>query len=216
MTLMSYEVALLVFGILLLLVGLVGKVKAKELEIGTSSGIVRVVLSILGIVLVVLSFNPDIARSFFSSQETQKKQDIDSADMGKQTKLDESTATSSAAKLLAPIMESPECNSARTWPPDNYVFAVYWHPVEGAASYGIEMDCRSGKDDPTAWRGSEEHPWFVKRGVVFRMMNNPIYSSKIHLKAKDVGCDALRWRVWAIDHDGNDGEKSQWCQISFF
>ena len=57
---MSYEVTLLVFGILLLLVGLVGKVKAKEIEVGTSSRIVRIVLALLGIVLVVLSFNPDI------------------------------------------------------------------------------------------------------------------------------------------------------------
>ena len=63
---MTFEVTLLVFGILLILVGLVGKVKAKELEIGASSKIVRVVLSIVGIVLVVLSFNPDIARNFFS------------------------------------------------------------------------------------------------------------------------------------------------------
>ncbi len=120
------------------------------------------------------------------------------------------------AKLPPPVMKEPKCNSARKWPPDNYFFPIYWHPVEGAASYGIEIDCRSSKDDPTAWRGSEDHPWFIKRGVAFRLMNNPIYSSKIHLRAKDVGCDSLRWRVWAIDHNGNDGEKCEWCQISFF
>lgn len=64
---MTYEVTLLVFGILLLLVGLLGKVKAKELEVGTSSTVARLVMASLGILLVVLSFNPDIARSWLFS-----------------------------------------------------------------------------------------------------------------------------------------------------
>lgn len=61
---MSYEATLLVFGILLLLIGLVGKVKARELEVGTSSRITRVVTATLGIVLIVLSLSPDVARSW--------------------------------------------------------------------------------------------------------------------------------------------------------
>jgi len=73
---MSYEVTLLVFGILLLLVGLVGKVKAKEIEVGTSSRIVRIVLALLGIVLVVLSFNPDITKTFLSTPPKQTGEDI--------------------------------------------------------------------------------------------------------------------------------------------
>ncbi|MCZ6595998.1 MAG: hypothetical protein O6943_13955 [Bacteroidetes bacterium] len=68
---MSYEVTLLVFGILLLLVGLLGKVKAKEIEVGTSSRIVRIVLSLLGIVFVVSSFNPDIIKSFLPTPPNQ-------------------------------------------------------------------------------------------------------------------------------------------------
>jgi len=66
---MSYTVTLLIFGILLLLVGLVGEVKAKELEIGTSSKIVRIVLSLIGIFLVmlslVLSSSPDTVKNYF-------------------------------------------------------------------------------------------------------------------------------------------------------
>lgn len=54
---MSYEATLLVFGILLLLIGLVGKVKAKELEVGTSSTIARAVTGILGIGLIALSLS---------------------------------------------------------------------------------------------------------------------------------------------------------------
>ena len=52
---MTYEATLLVFGILLLLIGLIGKVKAKELEIGTSSAIARAVTGLVGIVLIVIS-----------------------------------------------------------------------------------------------------------------------------------------------------------------
>ena len=52
---MEYPVALLIFGILLLLIGLVGKVKAKELEVGTSSRTIRSVVGTVGVVLIALS-----------------------------------------------------------------------------------------------------------------------------------------------------------------
>ena len=52
---MEYSVALLIFGILLLLVGLIGKVKAKELEVGTGNPVTRVVVGMLGVGLVLLS-----------------------------------------------------------------------------------------------------------------------------------------------------------------
>lgn len=61
---MSYEVTLLVFGILLLLIGLIGKVKAQQLEVGTDSAVARVVIAIFGSLLVVFSLNPDVPRSF--------------------------------------------------------------------------------------------------------------------------------------------------------
>ncbi len=73
---MSYEVTLLVFGILLLLLGLVGKIKAKEIEVGTSSATVRVVTSLVGIVLLVLSFNPDIPKTFLSSFTEQTTESV--------------------------------------------------------------------------------------------------------------------------------------------
>ncbi len=64
---MSYEVGLLSFGILLMLLGLIGKIKAKELEVGTSSVIVRLVTLIIGLFLIVLSFNPEIAKKTLSN-----------------------------------------------------------------------------------------------------------------------------------------------------
>ena len=64
---MTYEVGLLSFGILLMLLGLIGKIKAKELEVGTSSVIVRVVTLIIGLFLIVLSFNPEILKNYLSN-----------------------------------------------------------------------------------------------------------------------------------------------------
>ncbi|MEM8839295.1 MAG: hypothetical protein AAGE89_14465 [Pseudomonadota bacterium] len=52
---MDYSVALLIFGILLLLVGLIGRVKAKELEVGTANPVTRVVVGVIGVGLVALS-----------------------------------------------------------------------------------------------------------------------------------------------------------------
>lgn len=70
---MAYEVALLVFGILLVLLGLIGKVKAKELEVGTSSRVARVVTAIIGFVLIIVSFavNESALEFFFPDHPEQ-------------------------------------------------------------------------------------------------------------------------------------------------
>ncbi|UCG94255.1 MAG: hypothetical protein JSW13_00335, partial [Candidatus Aerophobus sp.] len=75
---MTYEATLLVFGILLLLIGLVGKVKAKELEIGTSSTIARTIIGILGIILIVVSLilvKPPILTSPKDTEHTENIKD---------------------------------------------------------------------------------------------------------------------------------------------
>ena len=61
---MSYEVTHLLVGIFLILAGLVGKVKAEWIEVGTSSRMARIVIALIGIVLLVLSFNPEIPGAF--------------------------------------------------------------------------------------------------------------------------------------------------------
>lgn len=104
---MSYEVTLLVFGILLLLLGLVGKIKAKELEVGTSSTTVRVVTSLIGFVLITLSFNPDIPKSLLSSftEPTKESEEAVSNRLAdKQARLEEQRRAAEQARLeLAPI-----------------------------------------------------------------------------------------------------------------
>ncbi len=64
---MTFDVALLVFGVLLLLVGLVGKVKAKELEVGTNSRVARSVIGLIGAAMLALSFNPDLVKEWYSA-----------------------------------------------------------------------------------------------------------------------------------------------------
>jgi len=77
----TYEVTLLVFGILLLLLGLVGKIKAKEIEVGTSSAMVRVVTTLVGLVLMVLSFNPDIPKKFLTNLTEQGAEPMENESM---------------------------------------------------------------------------------------------------------------------------------------
>jgi len=52
----TFEVALFISGILLILVGLVGRIKARELEVGTDSKVTRVIVGVLGAAFVALSF----------------------------------------------------------------------------------------------------------------------------------------------------------------
>lgn len=52
----TFEVALFISGILLILVGLVGRIKARELEVGTDSKVTRVIVGVLGASFVAVSF----------------------------------------------------------------------------------------------------------------------------------------------------------------
>jgi hypothetical protein len=53
---MSLQLAVFVFGAILFLVGLVGHVRAKEIEIGTTSSVVRGFSFVLGLLAIVISF----------------------------------------------------------------------------------------------------------------------------------------------------------------
>jgi hypothetical protein len=51
----GYSIALLTFGVILLMVGLVGRVKARELEVGTGNRVVRLVTGVIGAAFIFLS-----------------------------------------------------------------------------------------------------------------------------------------------------------------
>jgi hypothetical protein len=53
----------------------------------------------------------------------------------------------------------------------------------------------------------------VREGLGLR---SPIYTNQdVYEPLRSDGAGAFRWRVWAIDQDGEAGEKSPWCQIAF-
>lgn len=116
-----------------------------------------------------------------------------------------------AALLPAPQPKSPECGSTIPRPPDDGLL-LSWTRVDGASTYTVEVDCFGcfGKRDWHSFGGSS---WHLRTGLGLR---SPIYSSnEIHAALRDAGGVAIRWRVWAVGHDGVKGENSAWCQLAF-
>ncbi|MFA5242589.1 MAG: TIR domain-containing protein [Sulfuricella sp.] len=104
----------------------------------------------------------------------------------------------------AAVLRAPE----PTWPEEGRSFdniprttALRWEAVSGAASYTVELDClhccESGK-----WCSDLGRPWKLARGI-------PAARSPGH-KFEFTGAQQGRWRVWAVDKNGREGEKSPW------
>lgn len=71
----------------------------------------------------------------------------------------------------------------------------------GAACYTVELDClhccESGR-----WCADLGRPWKLVRGIP--AVRSPGY------KFEFTGAQPGRWRVWAVDREGHEGEKSPW------
>lgn len=120
--------------------------------------------------------------------------------------------------LPAPSPTSPECGSTVRLPPDNHFFILAWRQVEGASNYTVEADCFGCREFGRKWHSQESgSPWHIRRGLGLRAPKgrDAIYSSKLHLDLLEQEGLALRWRVWAVDHDDQVGHKSDWCQFSY-
>lgn len=115
-----------------------------------------------------------------------------------------------SAALAAPVPQGPVCGTTIAWPREDHFFILSWTAVKEASTYNVEVDCFgcSGRD----WYSFGGSPWHVQTGLGLR---TPIYSSNIHVQLRNAGGRALRWRVWAVDPNGQEGEKSSWCQIAF-
>jgi hypothetical protein len=108
--------------------------------------------------------------------------------------------------LPAPVQLSPANNIVF----DHYprLTKVEWLPVEGAASYGVEVDyCdgairnRSGCVNPQPNAMKNNPP---SKGIV-----NTTYQFYF------VGAQPGRWRVWAVDKDGREGFRSLWRRFVY-
>jgi hypothetical protein len=105
---MTYEATLLVFGILLLLVGLIGKVKAKELEIGTDSTAARAITGLVGVILIVISLVL-VDGSIFSKLRNASETPSSTFDSGREIdQVPREGRTSDEEADLGPIFEDDE------------------------------------------------------------------------------------------------------------
>lgn len=71
----GFEIALLTTGVVLFLLGLVGRVKTKDIEVGTANKLARVVGGVLGIVFICLSFAPHGIIADFLTREHQESKE---------------------------------------------------------------------------------------------------------------------------------------------
>lgn len=117
-----------------------------------------------------------------------------------------------AGTLPPPVPKDPACGSVIRMPADNALLGLTWEPIAGASTYTVEIDCFGCRPYLNAWYTQSGSPWHIRGGLGLR---TPLYSSNVHVKLRQAGGNALRWRVWGIGQDGNEGQKSGWCQVAF-
>jgi hypothetical protein len=98
----------------------------------------------------------------------------------------------------------------QTAPADGAIFDHYprrtrleWAPVEGAASYSVEVDYCSGRrrDEKGC---SNPQPHRMRFDPAAPVLKETAYEFDF------VGAQPGRWRVWAVDGQGREGFKSPW------
>lgn len=104
---------------------------------------------------------------------------------------DSSTSTSTTTALVAPTQTSPSNGESLNHFPRSTT--LVWGAVDGAVKYGVEVEYNDG-----SWNG-----------LVSATPTNPTYTFNF------IGMQPGRWRVWAIDADGNEGPKSGWFEFTY-
>lgn len=189
------NLAIAIFGaaIVLLLIAIFGnkEVSIKEITVGDVGTFGRLLAGTLGVGFLVLSL-----ASFIEIPIS----DPVSSDSGPALRL-----------LPAPSPTAPVCGATIEWPPRDEGLTFAWEKLEHASTYTVEVDCfRCRPAD--RWFSEAGQPWHIREGLGLR---SPIYSSDIHHLLYEQNGSAIRWRVWAAGHSGDEGEKSEWCQVAF-
>ncbi len=90
-------------------------------------------------------------------------------------------------------------------PADEAVFSRFprtttlrWSPVRGAASYSVEVDC---------YHCCRSNRWCTDVGRTWKVAEN---ITNTRYTFDFVGAQPGRWRVWAVDNNGNASPKSEW------
>lgn len=106
----------------------------------------------------------------------------------------------SSSRLKAPEQLSPENGTELVHFPRTT--ELVWMPVPGAASYTVEIDFCDGLGIPENCR--DPHP-------MHHMLMPPTSGIEATTyKFAFLGAQPARWRVWAVDGNGNPGRKSGW------
>lgn len=100
------------------------------------------------------------------------------------------------AGLTAPNQVSPAAGAVFNNFPRTTT--LQWSSVPGAASYTVEVDC---------YHCCQQNRWCSDVGGQTRVAPN---LSQTRYTFDFVGAQPGRWRVWAVDSNGNAGPKSNW------
>lgn len=104
-------------------------------------------------------------------------------------------------ELVAPMQLAPPAGSVF----DHYprTTALEWSPVQGAASYAVEIDCYHCCETD-AWCTDVGQTWQVIRDI-----------TRTTYTFDYVGAQPGRWRVWAVDASGKEGPSTEWWDFVY-
>lgn len=103
--------------------------------------------------------------------------------------------------LPAPMLQSPPSGKRFSHYPRRTTLS--WSAVQGAAAYTVEIDC---------YGCCRANRWCTDIGRTHKMVKS-IRSTTYTFNF--VGAQPGRWRVWAVDQNGNPGGKSAWWTFSY-
>lgn len=110
-----------------------------------------------------------------------------------------------AVGMPAPLPPPVQLGPANGTSFDRYprTTTLTWRPLEGAASYTVEIDCygccQSGR-----WCTDVGKEWKVETGI-----------TSTRYVFDFVGAQPGRWRVWAMRANGQPGNKSDWWEFRY-
>jgi hypothetical protein len=108
--------------------------------------------------------------------------------------------------LPAPKQISPANGSVFSLYPR--VTELHWSSVTGAAQYVVEVDvCQPAK--------SRREPCPSPSSLFQRTFPSTKTESSIAYRFDFTGAQPGRWRVWAVDKNGNEGARSEWWVFSY-
>ena len=99
------------------------------------------------------------------------------------------------ANLQAPVLLSPANGTVFDFYPRNT--ELRWQPVTGATKYVVQVDIRSIGEPGSPYWASDKDIGYKQEAA-----------TETVFQFEFAGAQSGRWRVWAVDAQGQDGPKS--------